>query len=70
MIRFIPQDSKIYEDLLKYNCDGLEGIIQKEPQKNKYETVGYHKMNQFPYYLIGIVLSKFEIDGINKFQEF
>ncbi len=24
-------------------------------------------MNQFPYYLIGIILSKFEIDGINKF---
>ena len=24
-------------------------------------------MNQFPYYLIGKVVSKFEIDGINKF---
>ena len=67
MDRFIPQDSKIYEDFLKDNCDDLEGIIQKEPQKNKYETVGYHKMNQFPYFLIGKVVSKFEIDGINKF---
>ena len=24
-------------------------------------------MNQLPYYLLGIVGSKFEIDGINKF---
>ena len=28
MDRFIPQDSKIYEDFLKDNCDDLEGIIQ------------------------------------------
>ena len=67
MDRYISQDSKNYEDFLNDNCGDLEGIIQKEPQKNKYETVGYHKMNQFPYYLIGKVVSKFEIDGINKF---
>ena len=67
MERYISQDSKNYEDFLKDNCNDLEGIIQKEPQINKYETVGYHKMNQFPYYLIGKVVSKFEIDGINKF---
>lgn len=51
----------------KENSDDLEGIIQNEPHKNKYETVRYHKMNQFPYYLIGKVVSKFEIDGVNKF---
>ena len=67
MERYINQDSKNFEDFIKDNDDELEGIIQNEPQKNKYETVGYHKMNQFPYYLIGKVVSKFEIDGINKF---
>ena len=46
MNRDISQESKNYEDLLNGNCGDLEGIIQKEPQKNKYETVGYHKMNQ------------------------
>ena len=45
MDRYISQDSKNYEDFLNDNCGDLEGIIQKEPQKNKYETVGYHKMN-------------------------
>ena len=49
------------------NNSELEGIVQNEPLKNKYETVRYHKMNQFPYYLIGKVVSKFEIDGVNKF---
>ena len=67
MERYINQDSKNFEDFIKDNDDDLEGIIQNEPQKNKYEIVGYHKMNQFPYYLIGKVVSKFEMDGINKF---
>ena len=56
-----------FDDVLKENSDDLEGIIQNEPLKNKYETVKYHKMNQFPYYLIGKVVSKFEIDGVNNF---
>ena len=46
MERYINQDSKNFEDFIKDNDDELEGIIQNEPQKNKYETVGYHKMNQ------------------------
>ena len=52
---------------LQDNTDELEGIIQNEPRKNKYETVKYHKMNQFPYFLVGKVVSKFEIDGVNKY---
>ena len=43
--------------------DDLEGIIKNEPKRNKYEIVRYHKMNQFPYYLLGKVISKFENDS-------
>ena len=38
-----------FEEFLQDNCDELEGIILNEPQKNKYETVKYHKMNQYQY---------------------
>ena len=34
MDRDISQESKNYEDLLNGNCDDLEEIIQKEPQKS------------------------------------
>ena len=57
----------IFEEFLKDNYDELEGIIQNEPQKNKYETVKYHKMNQFPYFLIGKIITKFNINNENKF---
>ena len=56
-----------FEELIKDNYDELEGIIQNEPQKNKYETVKYHKMNQFPYFLIGKIITKFNINNENKF---
>jgi len=47
--------------------DDLEGIIGNEPPKNKYETVKFHKLNIFPYFLIGKVQSKFEINGHDKY---
>ena len=47
--------------------DELEGIINNEPAKNKYETVKFHKLNTFPYFLIGKVVSKFDFDGVNKY---
>lgn len=47
--------------------DDLEGIVTNEPEKNKYETVKFHKLNIFPYFLIGKVVSKFDFDGVNKF---
>ena len=56
-----------FEEFLQDNCDELEGIILNEPQKNKYETVKYHKMNQFPYFLIGKIITKFNINNENKF---
>jgi len=43
--------------------DGLEGIVDNEPQNNKYETIKFHKLNEYPYFLIGKVISKFEFDG-------
>jgi V8-like Glu-specific endopeptidase len=47
--------------------DELEGIINNEPLKNKYETVKFHKLNKFPFFLIGKVVSKFDFDGVSKF---
>jgi len=47
--------------------DDLEGIIGNEPVKNKYETVKFHKLNIFPYFLIGKVQSKFEINGNERY---
>jgi hypothetical protein len=47
--------------------DELEGIVCNEPTKNKYETVKFHKLNMFPYFLIGKVVSKFDFDGVNKY---
>ena len=41
--------------------DELEGIVNNEPKKNKYETVKFHKLNIFPYFLIGKVVSKFDL---------
>ena len=65
MDRDISQESKNYEDLLNGNCDDLEEIIQKEPQKSNMKQ--WVIIKWINYYLIGIVVSKFEIDGINKF---
>lgn len=47
--------------------DDLEGIVNNEPPKNKYEIVKFHKLNMFPYFLIGKVVSKFDFDGVNKY---
>jgi len=55
------------DEELKKRFDDLEGIIGNEPQKNKYETVKFHKLNIFPYFLIGKIQSKFEIDGNDRF---
>ena len=49
------------------HVDELEGIVTNEPKNNKYETVKFHKLNIFPYYLIGKVISKFDFSGTNKF---
>jgi hypothetical protein len=49
------------------HVDELEGIITNEPMNNKYETVKFHKLNIFPYYLIGKVISKFDFSGTNKY---
>lgn len=46
--------------------DTLEGIIDNEPQNNKYEAIKFHKLNEYPYFLIGKVVSKFDIDGQNQ----
>jgi len=46
--------------------DGLEGIVDNEPQNNKYEAIKFHKLNEYPYFLIGKVISKFEFDGQNQ----
>ena len=56
----IKEQEKNYEEV-------LDGIIKNEPVKNKYLPVGYHKMNTFPYFLIGKIVSKFEIEGTNKY---
>jgi len=53
--------------LSKGYLDDLEGIVNNEPPKNKYETVKFHKLNMFPYFLIGKVVSKFDFDGVNKY---
>lgn len=45
----------------------LEGIVSNEPKYNKYETVKFHKLNVFPYFLIGKVVSKFNFDGVSKY---
>ena len=66
MDRDISQESKNYEDLLNGNCDDLEEIIQKEPQKSNMKQ--WVIIKWINYYLIGIVVSKFEIDGINNFK--
>jgi V8-like Glu-specific endopeptidase len=47
--------------------DELEGIVNNEPKKNKYEVVKFHKLNIFPYFLVGKVVSKFDFDGTNKY---
>jgi V8-like Glu-specific endopeptidase len=47
--------------------DELEGIVNNEPKKNKYEVVKFHKLNMFPYFLVGKVVSKFDFDGTNKY---
>lgn len=47
--------------------DELEGIVSNEPNLNKYETVKFHKLNVFPYFLIGKIISKFNFDGVNKY---
>jgi len=44
------------------NFNDLEGIINDEPSGNKYETVQYHKLNIFPYFLVGKIISKFEVN--------
>lgn len=67
---YANQDLK--DDALELNkilqeIDELEGIVNNEPPKNKYETVKFHKLNIFPYFLIGKVVSKFDFDGVNKF---
>jgi hypothetical protein len=49
------------------HVDELEGIVTNEPKNNKYETVKFHKLNIFPYYLIGKVISKFDFSGTNKY---
>ena len=46
--------------------DGLEGVVDNEPQNNKYEAIKFHKLNEYPYFLIGKVISKFEFDGQNQ----
>ena len=46
--------------------DGLEGVVDNEPQNNKYEGIKFHKLNEYPYFLIGKVISKFEFDGQNQ----
>ena len=51
----IKEQEKNYEEV-------LDGIIKNEPVKNKYLPVGYHKMNTFPYFLIGKIVSKYEIE--------
>ena len=59
-------NSKISQEF-RERFDDLEGIIGNEPPKNKYETVKLHKLNIFPYFLIGKVQSKFEINGSDKY---
>lgn len=46
--------------------DDLEGIINHEPLKNKYEIIKYHQMNHFPFCLVGTIVSKLEIDDDKK----
>lgn len=46
--------------------DDLEGIINHEPLKNKYEIIKYHQMNHFPFCLVGTIVSKLEIDEDKK----
>ncbi len=58
--------SKLNQQFLNPSND-LEGIIGIEDPKNKYETVKFHKLNIFPYFLIGKVQSKFEINGSDKY---
>lgn len=47
--------------------DELEGIVTNEPKFNKYETIKFHKLNVFPYFLIGKVVTKFNFDGVYKY---
>lgn len=56
------QTQNRFEDYL----DGLEGVVDNEPQNNKYEGIKFHKLNEYPYFLIGKVISKFEFDGQNQ----
>lgn len=49
-----------YEEFQKYYGNELEGTINNEPPKNKYRTIKYHKMNKFPYYLTGKIISTFK----------
>jgi V8-like Glu-specific endopeptidase len=58
----IHQTQNRFEDYL----DTLEGIVDNEPQNNKYEGIKFHKLNEYPYFLIGKVISKFEFDGQNQ----
>lgn len=46
--------------------DDLEGIVNNEPLKNKYEIIKYHQMHIFPYCLVGTIISKFEINNEKK----
>lgn len=47
--------------------DDLEGIVNNEPLKNKYEIIKYQQMHIFPYCLIGTIISKFEINNEKKY---
>jgi len=66
LIEEIQFNSRISQEI-RERFDDLEGIIGNEPPKNKYETVKFHKLNVFPYFLLGKLQSKFEINGNEKY---
>ncbi len=61
-IDILDHPKKSNPNLLKdITFDDLEALITDEPTNTKYETVKYHRLNIFPYFLVGKIISKFEI---------
>ena len=55
------------KDFEKIYGSELEGTINNEPLKNIYKTIKYHKMNKFPYFFIGKIVSKFTYNNSKHF---